>query len=141
MQGDSECGRYMLASIRYCIRSKPVGTPNSPPSAEESGDYKDTLMPIQSLNHRCVEPLNRSASTEKNCKPKSKPGKISNTLYRRRASDGLRRSAANISKEATANLPGPCCEMESFYQSGNRIDAGRNTKGNNKCEETRGRVS
>jgi len=53
---------------------KPVATPNGSPSAEGSGDYNDKLVPIISLKHRC----DRSASIEKNCKPKSKPEEICN---------------------------------------------------------------
>jgi hypothetical protein len=79
-----------------------VATPNSSLSAEGSGDYNDTLVPIKNLKHKCVEPPIKSANSERNCKPKSKPGKISNATYCRRASEGLRRTA-NISKEATAN--------------------------------------
>jgi hypothetical protein len=80
-----------------------VASPNSSPSADGSGENNDTLKSIKSLKHKCVETPYRSATTEKNCKPKSKPGKISNTLYGRTASDGLRRRTANISKETTAN--------------------------------------
>jgi len=72
---------------------------------------------------------------------KKKIGKLRNTPYRTRASDGLRRRTANISKEATANCPGPCCWMERCYLAGNRIDVGRSTHRNSKFGKPRQRVS
>jgi hypothetical protein len=77
-----------------------LGKPNSFPSAGGSEDYDDTLMQIKILKHRCVEPTNRSANSEKNCKPKCKPGKTSNTPYCGRTRDVLKRRRANIIKEA-----------------------------------------
>ena len=103
MHDDSEYGRYLLANNRYCIGSKAISTPNYTPFAEGSGKYNYSLISIKNVKHNCVEPPNRSASTEKNCKPKSKPGKISNTPYRKRASDCLRRRAVNINKDTPAN--------------------------------------
>jgi hypothetical protein len=81
---------------------KPLAIPNGSPSTEGSGDYNDTLVPINSLKHICMEPTNRSASSEKNCKPKTKPEEMCYEPYRRTASDGLRRRTAKTRKETTA---------------------------------------
>jgi len=121
-----------VVPIYCCIAAeagtiKPVVTPNGSPSAEGSGYYNDNLVPIKSLEHRCVEPPNRSVSSEKICKPKSKPEEICNKPYRRRASNGLIRRTAKTCKETTPTWQGPCYKMERCYPTLNRIDAGRST--------------
>ena len=91
--------RYLLASNRYCIKSKTVATPNWSPFAEGSADYTNTSVPNKILKHRCVEPHNTSANSEKICKPKCKPKDIRNKPFRRKASGGLRRTTANMNKK------------------------------------------
>ena len=55
---------------------------------------------MKTLEHRCVEPHNKSVSSEKNCKLESKPEEICNKPDRRTASDGLgRRTAKNKKKQ------------------------------------------
>ena len=53
-----------MASNLYCIRTKPVATPNASPGAEGSGDYYDTLVTIKSLktnalSHTVEVPIER----------------------------------------------------------------------------------
>ena len=43
-----------VANNLYCIRAKPVVTPNSSPFAEGSGDSIGTLVPINSLTNSNV---------------------------------------------------------------------------------------